>query len=141
MNTYQFINPSDKVTFLAESDEVAVITSQLISQESTTTNLTTGKKLQGFFGFLSEEEFKVIEQELFNMPAVQFSAENKEQIRTALSSFCHLDQEERGQFDTALKELQGNALEAYLAHHLDKYQTSMNPICARAWEFSKAIEL
>lgn len=138
---YELINPSDRISFSASSDLVALLAALVVSPDF-------GAKRNGFQAgpYMFASSARVL-QDVTNTgdPATSISEaleRHREAIADALDTFQIVSIKDRAMYDEALEMVQKSdpaAAAAWRAKWLDKKRTSMSNICAYAWEMAASI--
>lgn len=136
---YEYITPSDPVTFIAFSDKIALIVSIIIGNgKAGCMNVATGESLPSLLMF--EPDPKGIVSAYLEKDPDAFIAENKECIASAFDSFAYGSVSDRAAFDHACSCItdKGKLLE-FKKSHENKNRTSMNKIVQAAWDYAEEL--
>ena len=136
MNIYEFITPSDAVTFKAENDKIAFAVTVIIgSGKAGCDNHNTGESLPTIL-IMSEDPEKDVNKFL-GENIKEFMQENKSRIKACLKSFAYGSIEDRKTYDDALDSITDEEkLKEFKAKHEDRNRTSMNQWVQAAWDYS-----
>ena len=137
MNTYELINPSDEITFLAENDKIAYVCAIVISNgKFGCKNIDTDESLNTFLFMDSDPEKTIVaflEQDFH-----EFIKENESKISKAFSTFAYVSAGKRLRYDEKLSSFATTEeADLYKTSYEEENRSSMNKIVTRAWEFSK----
>lgn len=139
MNTYEFITPSDEITFNATSDAVAVMATMLVAQMAFVKRISpTFQDLPGGVALMPDDVFqRDVCSVFFGGDMEAFNQANATDISDALASFAYVSSKERRLFDAAVAAITDpEKLKEFREDHDDKERSSMNAYCKRAWALS-----
>lgn len=133
ITAWELINPSDKITFTGDDFKLVVIAVCLVGDGA-----YGGKEIQGtrstpFFLFGGVDEW-FIENYGSNFEDT-FKSSDKEQLANILDSFTLGNYADFIDFNNKTKDMDAIKLKEFKEAWNDK-RSSMNNICARAWEIS-----
>lgn len=137
MNTYEFITPSDPITFKADNDKIAFACAFILgSGNAGCTNLTTGEKLPTMLMF-SEDPVKDV-SEFIGGDFSEFIKDNKPKVAECFSSFCYGSAADRQTFDDACEAITDpEKLKEFRDKHEDKNRSSMSKWVRGAWKYAQ----
>lgn len=142
MGLYEVINPSDPVTFHAPDNAIAIAVVVLLGRGSYAAEDESGNNVGGMALFLSEEKVQALLVEWLG-PHESLGAWihlHAETIIAALESCAVMPRGERQTYDLAMAAITDeDKRKAFRDAVLDKRRSSLNNICARAWEMAAAL--
>ena len=142
MYIYEFITPSDPITFKAENDKIAYITTVVFGDgragcrrradnskdEEDEVSLDT-------FMFLKKDPEKLM-NEFLGCPFKEFFESHKKEIAIALKSFAYGSFDSREEFDDAVNAISDpEKLSEFLKKHEDRNRSSMSQWVLGAWKY------
>lgn len=126
MTLYELINPSDTVTFYAESEMVAVVCTKMLSGMYFVENADTGESID------ENVYLKQLESEID--AGNDWIADHLEELATCYESFAYASKRQRKEYELALELIDDPAKrEQFKAAHEDSNRTSLTPIVNVAW--------
>lgn len=142
--TYEFINPSDEITFCASTNQVAFVVALWIGSGQCGCTRDDGKKIDTCFLFSGSDALEAaVKEQLDGQTVEEFLKDHKPEIAQALESFAYYGFGERELHDEKIARLKAEdkdaELAAYLRAHEDKRRTSMTSYVQLAWSMAKAI--
>lgn len=143
MNVYEFVTPSDPITFLAENDKIAFLVAIFLGEGKAGCGRYDEKgehiRLNAMLMFSSDPE-KIIAQEL-GMDPKKFFDQNKQKIKYSLESFAYGNVEDRGKYDDQLNSITDEAeRNKFRKIHVEANCTSMSEWVEYAWRLAKGIK-
>lgn len=132
---YEFITPSDPITFRAESDETAFVVSLFMGKGKAALCREDGVKINTMTAFSPVELRKKIYEEYLGKisPQEYFDIHTKE-IAASLKSFAYGSINDRKQYDDAIKAITDpDKLAEFKKNHEDRNRTSLSKWVAYAW--------
>ena len=140
MHIYEFITPSDPITFKAVNDKVALVCAFMLGKgragcdrKDENGNTVTIPSLLMFSEDAGKEIVQFLEQDLGS-----FLESNREEIQKGFDSFCYGTIEERKTYDDAVEAITDpEKLKEFKAKHEDRNRTSMSEWVAGAWQFAE----
>jgi len=138
---YELINPSDAVTFYADSVAVARIVAILVGQGQYPIKDAQGEACGGLLLFMSQAEVDSLLAEWFEGTSVaDFIEQHKAEIITALESFATMSRGDRRIYDAACAAItDSEKLAEFKASQEDVQRTSLNRITDYAVAFAKRL--
>jgi len=137
MNIYDFITPSDPITFKAKDDKIALCCALLIGNGKVSCkNLDTGKSVPSLLIFSDNPE-KAIDDFLGENPK-EFINSNKSNIIECLESFAYVTHYNRARYDAdcaSQKDLE--ELKKFKDRHEERKRTSTSGWVKAAWDFAQ----
>lgn len=139
MNIYNFITPSDHITFKTNNNKVAFTCALLLGNgKAGCDNITTGEKLPTFLAF-SEEPQKQID-EFIEGDFGEFIKSHKSEISDCFKSFAYGSVSERETYDDACNSITDDEkLKEFKKKHEDKNRSSMSQWVKAAWKYGENI--
>lgn len=138
---YEFITPSDPITFLAPDDKVAFVTALMVGSGKACCNREDGAQVDCCFLFSSEQEITEAIQRTLGCDLKCYLDEHREAIASALESFAYGKVADRHVHDAAVRALKKagdmECLQEFLAEHEDRLRSSMSEWVAYAWDLAK----
>jgi hypothetical protein len=134
MNIYEFITPSDTITFKADDDKVAFMCALLLGNgKAGCTNLKTGDSIPTMLMFAQDPEKEI--QEFIGGSPKEFLEANKPKMAECFKSFSYGSASDRKTFDDACDAITDpEKLKEFKAKHEDKNRSSMSQWVKAAWE-------
>ena len=139
MHTYEFITPSDPITFKADDDKVAFACAVLL-----------GDGKAGCHRMENGEQINIPSMLMFNPNAEKvmddyvggnfesWLKENKPKMCEAFNSFSYGGMEDRKQFDDAIEAITDPVkLKEFKAKHEDRNRSSMSQWVKYAWQLGE----
>jgi hypothetical protein len=120
MNIYEFITPSDPITFKADDDKVAFTCALLLGNgKAGCTNLKTGDSIPTMLMFAKDPDKDI--QEFIGGDFKEFLEANKPKIAECFKSFSYGSASDRETFDDACDAITDpEKLKEFKAKHEDK---------------------
>lgn len=137
MNIYEFITPSDPITFKADDDKVAFACALLLGNgKAGCDNKTTGESIPTMLMF-SKDPDKEIEN-FIGGDFKDFIETNKQKIKECFNSFAYGSVSDRQTFDDACEAITDTEkLKVFKAKHEDKNRSSMSQWVKGAWSYAE----
>ncbi len=137
MNTYEFITPSDPITFRADNDKVAFTCSLLLGKgKAGCTNLKTGESIPSMLMFAKDPEKDILEYLGEDMK--DFLESSKPKIAECFKSFSYGSAEDRATFEDACNAITDpKMLNAFKAKHEDRNRSSISQWVKGAWSYGE----
>lgn len=131
---YEFITPSDPITFKAQSDKIAFFVALIVGNAKAGIERADGKEVElSSMFFIHPDPIPVIEGYL-GCSISEFGDTNATEVGEALKSFCYGEIRERQAFDDACDAITDpEKLQEFKAKHEDKNRTSLSEWVAYAW--------
>lgn len=137
---YEFITPSDPITFKSDSDKVAYFCALVLGNaKAGCTNTDTGESLGTLMIFCPD----ALEQaeKFLDSTIDDFSSSNPEEIIKAFRSFSYGSVQDRITYDSAIEAItDSEKLEEFKKSHEDKNRTSLSKWVQSAWDYADALE-
>lgn len=139
MNIYEFITPSDPITFKADDDKVAFTCALLLGNgKAGCTNLKTGDSIPTMLMFAKDPEKDI--QDFIGGDFSEFLEGNKPKISECFKSFAYGSAYDRQSFDDACDAITDpEKLKEFKAKHEDKNRSSMSQWVKSAWRLGENI--
>lgn len=140
MEFYEFITPSDSITFKAPDDKVAFACAVLLGNgKAGCKNLKTGESL-GSMLFLSRDPDAEMTKFL-GMPMGEYLKQNTVAVKESFLTFSYGSVEERRTFDDACQAITDpKKLKKFKADHENRNRTSMSEWVKHAWHLGEKIK-
>jgi len=137
---YEFITPSDPITFKADDNKIAFTCALLLGGgKAGCDNIDTGESIPTMLMFSSNPEEKIVEY--LGVSVSKFIEENKNAIKECFDSFSYGSVSERHTYDDAIAAITDPIkLQKFKSKHEDKNRTSMSAWVARAWDYAKKMK-
>lgn len=137
MNIYEFITPSDPITFKSDNDKVAFACALLLGNgKAGCKNKTTGENLPTMLMFSTNPDKNI--QDFIGGDFKEFLETNKPQIAECFKSFTYGSVSDRQTFDDACEVITNpEKLKEFKAKHEDKNRSSLSQWVKAAWDYSK----
>lgn len=142
MNLYEFVTPSDAITFKAVDDQVAFWVALYLGNGKAGLNafnedLTERTVHSTFIAFTSNA--KKYWEDYLGSSLDEFLEQNHKPIGEALSSFAYTTVEGREAYDNQLNSIAPEKVAEFKAKHEDEKRSSMSEWVSYAWSLSEAI--
>ena len=135
---YEFITPSDPITFSAENESVAFYVCLSLGGGKAGYDRCDGNdcEYEALLGFADSEAIKNMVDKAFKGDDAQaFVDKNREAICDAFNSFMYGSESDRAQYEAALDAITDpDKLKEFKAKHEDLNRSSMSEWVAYAWE-------
>jgi hypothetical protein len=136
---YEFITPSDPITFIANDDKVACVCSVLLGEGKAGCNREDGENIPSLWLF-HPDPIPEIEKYL-ECSFGDFIKENKQAISECFKSFSYGHFNDRKQYDAAIEAITDpDKLAKFKNTHEDSNRSSMSKWVAYAWQMGKQME-
>ena len=142
MKTYNFITPSDPITFIADNDKIAFATSLLVGggkagchryEDGNEINLGT------ILMFITNVDEVV--RESLGMELNEFINIHISEIISALKSFSYGSIEDRKSYDDAIEAITDpEKLNTFKLRHEDRKRSSMSAWVKAAWRYAEILK-
>lgn len=143
MKIYEFITPSDPITFKAKDDKIAFLVAVLLGngkagctrldENNNEVDLNTLLFISG-----GGEERMIME---LGCKVEEFVGKNGEDIASAFESFSYGHLEDRKQYDDAIEAITDHdKLEEFKKKHEDRNRSSLSAWVKYAWDIGKEIK-
>lgn len=139
MSLWELINPSDKITFKAETHELAAIAVGIMGGQYGAQELDTEAEPRNVPLFLFGGTEEYFQKTFGKTIAESFETCDKVTLAEVFESFLIGSMAERRAYEKALSVLPEEDKAAFKADWLDKERSSMNNICARAEHYARAL--
>ena len=139
MNIYEFVTPSDQITFKTDNDKVAFTCALLLGNgKAGCKNETTGESIPTMLMFAKDPDSDI--QNFIGGDFGEFIEANKHKISECFKSFAYGSVSDRKTFDEACEAITDQEkLKEFKAKHEDKNRTSMSPWVKSAWNLAERI--
>lgn len=139
---YEFITPSDTITFKAENDKVAFVCAVLLGKgQAGCIRFEKGQEVTIPSMMFGVQDINVAIELYLETSLDEFIQENKKSIKNAFASFAYGSIEERQTFDDAIESITDEEkLNDFKAKHEDRNRTSLSGWVAYAWELGSNIK-
>ena len=137
MNIYEFITPSDPITFKADDDKVAFTCALLLGNgKAGCENKATGKSLPTMLMFAKDPDKDI--QDFIGGDFKEFLEANKPKIAECFKSFAYGSVSDRQTFDDACDAITDpEKLKEFKEKHEDKNRSSMSQWVKGAWQYGE----
>lgn len=142
LNLYEFVTPSDPITFKAKDDNVArAVTLMLGNGKAFCTN-DQGETLNGTcFLFQPAEAMEAETKVQFGMPLGDYLESEREAIRESFESFAYGSLKSRRNYDDAISAITDpEKLKEFKDKHEDRNRSSMNAWVKHAWKLAAGMK-
>lgn len=137
---YEFITPSDPITFAAPNDNIAFVCALTLGAGKAFCTREDGEKLQTCFLFTPPDELDAAIQKQLGASLTDYIDSHREEIATAFESFAYGSFESRRQYDDALSAITDeDKLAQFKASHEDRNRSSMSQWVKGAWKIAKQL--
>jgi len=133
---YEFITPSDCVTFKAGSNKIAYLCALIVgSGKAGCTNIDNDENLGTMMMFSKEPEKEI--EEYLGCSMVKFTEDNIDDLFESLKSFAYTSPSERYMYDKLCDKITDKKeLEDFKKEYEDKARTSISKIVLNAWSYA-----
>jgi hypothetical protein len=137
MNIYEFITPSDPITFKADDDKIAFTCALLLGNgKACCENKHTGESLPTMLMFASDPDKDI--EAFIGGDFKEFLTCNKPKISECFNSFAYGSVSDRRTFDDACEAITDpEKLKEFRAKHEDKNRSSMSQWVKGAWQLAE----
>lgn len=136
---YEFITPSDAITFRAIDDKVAYCVTVIVGHGHAGCQREDGESLPTLIIFSNDLD-KEIESYL-GVGLVEYSKQEKDAIAEALESFAYGSVSERKTYDDAIEAITDpEKLQDFKEKHEDRNRTSLSRWVQSAWNYANKIK-
>lgn len=135
MDIYEFITPSDPITFKTDDDKVAFTCALLLGNgKAGCTNLKTGDSIPTMLMFAKDPDKDI--QEFIGGDFKEFLEANKPKIAECFKSFSYGSASDRQTYDYACDAItEPEKLKEFKAKHEDENRSSMSQWVKAAWQY------
>lgn len=139
MSIYEFITPSDPITFKADDDKIAFTCALLLGNgKAGCENKTTGESLPTMLMFAKDPDKNI--QDFIGGDFREFLEANKQKIAECFKSFAYGSISDRQTFDDACDAITDpEKLKEFKSKHEDKNRSSLSQWVKAAWEHGEKI--
>lgn len=139
---YEFITPSDPITFRASNNSIAFVVSVALGQgKAGCQNQDTGENVDSLTAFFPEEVREEIYRRYCGDDAQSFVIEHAQEIADAYKSFAYGSVSERRTHDAAIAAITDpKKLEEFKTVHEDQNRTSLSRWVDFAWKQGEALQ-
>jgi len=132
---YEFITPSDAITFIADNDKIAFIVCLLIGEGKAGCHREDGESLNTMTAFTPESGRKEIYEQYCGTEDVNACfEENIQEVALSLLSFAYGNINDRKQYDDAILAITDpEKLKKFKEKHEDRQRTSLSRWVKYAW--------
>ena len=143
MHTYNFITPSDPITFKTDDDKVAMAACLIIGQGQAGAlrlDEVSGIEIKiPSLTIFDKDASKTIENYL-GIDLGKYLEQNEPKIAECLASFAYTTMEDRAKFDKEFSKITDpKKKNEFLIKHDKKKRTSVSQWCNTAWSYARAI--
>lgn len=137
MNYYEFITPSDTITFKTDNDKVAYFCALLLGNgKAGCKNLTSEESLPTMLMFSDDPEKKI--KDFIGSDLKEFLDNNKPAIAECFKSFAYATFRERPVYDATLEAIKDPIKhQEFKLLHEDVNRTSMSRWVLGAWQYGE----
>jgi hypothetical protein len=137
---YEFITPSDPITFKADDPKVAFYVGLSLGRGKAGVTAEDGTDIPCMLLFSTPEKTETTIKEQLGDDPKAWAEANREAIATCYESFAYGSFRARRDHEAALEAITDpEKLAAYKARHEDTHRTSMSKWVSYAWECAAAI--
>lgn len=140
MNIYEFVTPSDPITFKTDDNKIAFACSILLGNgKAGCNNITTGDKLNTFLMFSPNPEKDI--EAILGCGLSDYLDKNVIKIADCFLSFAYGTPSERKTYDMACEAITDeNKLIEFKKKHEDNERTSMSKWVQSAWSIGNSLK-
>lgn len=142
MFTYEFVTPSDPITFKASNDRIAFVVSLVLGNGKAGCSRILDQKqinVPSLFLFVSDPEAVI--QEYLGEALDKFIEKNKQEIADSFCSFAYTSLDGRDQFDQTLDMIPCEKKQEFLDMHEDTKRSSTSRWVKHAWKTGNGLKL
>lgn len=139
---YEFVTPSDAITFRAENDMIAFMVCLFLGEGKAGCHKENGESINTMTAFIfNEDARKEVYREYCGTDDLQsVFDENISKVVNSLKSFSYGSISDRKQYDDAIEAITDPAkLKEFQNKHEDRNRTSTSKWVSYAWETAKAL--
>lgn len=139
MTIYEFVTPSDPITFKAENDKVAFCCAVILGNgKGGCENTTTRESIPSLLAFSRNPDEDI--EKFIGCPLKEFVSDNIDSIQTSFESFAYATVSERKTYDNAIEAITDpERLKEFKQKHEDQNRTSMSKWVQGAWNYAQSI--
>lgn len=139
MDIYEFITPSDPITFKADNDKIAFTCALILgSGKAGCENKATGESLPTMLIFSEDPDKEIVEY--IGGDFKEFIEANKLKIAECFKSFAYGSVSDRQTYDDACDSITDvEKLKEFKAKHEDKNRSSLTQWVKAAWDYGDNI--
>lgn len=142
MKIYEFVTPSDPITFKADDDKIAYTCALLLGQGKAGCRRHdengNEESLPTMLMFCKDADAEI--KEFIGGDFDDFIEQNKKKIGEAFSSFMYGGVSDRRTYDNAIKEItEKEKLEEFKKQHENENRTSMSEWVKTAWRYGEKL--
>jgi len=138
--TYEFITPSDAITFVAPDDKVAFVCALVLGRGKAFCKREDGVDLDTCVLFRSEADVETIVRDALGCGMPEFMESRWGEVADAFDTFAYGSFEDRRQYDDAVAAITDpEKLAEFKAKHEDRRRTSMSEWVRGAWDLAKSV--
>jgi len=135
---YEFITPSDPITFIANDNKVACVCSVLLGNGKAGCTREDGEKIPSMWLFHPDPVPEI--EKYLECSLDDFIKANKAAISECFKSFSYGDFSDRKQYDAAIEAITDpDKLAKFRATHEDSNRSSMSKWVAYAWQMGEKL--
>jgi len=138
MKTYEFVTPSDAITFKACDHKVAFMAALYVGNGKAFCKCEDGTELPTCILFASEEETNEHIEKNLGCSFVDFFDARRDDILESLESFAYTNIRERFTYDTAIEAIEDeDKLKEFKDKHEDRNRSSISKYVQFAWDVAR----
>lgn len=138
--TYEFITPSDPITFKTENEKVAFFCCLILGGGKAGMRREDGEGCESPMVFLSPDPMPAIEQYL-GCSLAEFDEPNISEIIDCFQSFAYGSLSERKKYDATVSNISNpEVLKAFKKEHENKNRSSMSKWVQAAWAYADGFD-
>ncbi len=139
--TYKLINPSDAITFKAESDKVAFFCALILGNGKAGISRQDGKEVEQSPMFLFHHDPMQIIEGYLECAFQEFGDQNARAVSDCFLSFAYTNFDSRAAFDSDLESFKTDeGRNEYLKNHEDENRSSMSRWVKHAWSYGEGFK-
>lgn len=136
---YEFITPSDPITFTAEDPRIAFVCGLVLGNAKAGVRSEKDESLPTLWLFSSKEDTEAGIIDFLGCPLREFVTGREEEIAACFDTFAYGSIADRRDHDAALRAITDPAkLAEFRAHHEDQRRTSMSRWVQHAWNYARS---
>ena len=142
-NVYEFIQPSDSITFLAEDNKIAFVSALLLGrgQAGCRNTASEDENIPSMMICMNEKQCEETRLSYLGETLSEYLDKNKAKIVECFESFSYASVEERKMSDDAIAAITDEEkLKEFKNTHEDRNRSSMSQWVKSAWSYAESFK-
>lgn len=136
---YEFITPSDPITFVSENDKIAFFCSLILGKGKAGMRKENDEEIEMSPMFLFHPDPLPIIENYLGCGIDEFGDQNSEAVSSCFLSFAYGSIEDRKIFDDAISAITDTEkLKDFKSKHEDRNRTSLSQWVKAAWQYGES---